>query len=123
MQYRIPSETHLKIKSRKTSLIHNIHVDNPIVLCVKFQNVWTTETDVMDERDFARYEFKITFGRISLIAQHHSCISVWPLPLGLTGLPTYIFLHILSINISEYVSDHDVVALHVKRAHKHLHDI
>ena len=39
------------------------------VHCAKFQTDWTIETDVMDERDFARIEFKMGFGRISYIAQ------------------------------------------------------
>ena len=40
------------------------------VLCAKFQTDWTIETDVTDERDFARFEFKMRFGRISYIAQY-----------------------------------------------------
>ena len=39
------------------------------VLCAKFQNYWATETNVMDERDFARFEFKISFECSSFIAQ------------------------------------------------------
>ena len=59
-----PSETHLKLNSRKISFIHNIRLNNPIglksctknisitaVFCVKFQNDWMTEIDNMDERD------------------------------------------------------------------------
>ena len=42
------------------------------VLCAKFQADWTIETDVMDERDFARFEFKMSFGRISYITQYPS---------------------------------------------------
>ena len=34
-----------------------------------FKTNWTTETDVMDERDFARFEFKMSFERMSHIAQ------------------------------------------------------
>ena len=30
------------------------------VLCAKFQNNWTAEMDIKDERDFARIEFKMT---------------------------------------------------------------
>ena len=40
------------------------------VLYTKLQIDWTSTTDVMDERDFARFEFKMSFGRISDIAQH-----------------------------------------------------
>ena len=35
------------------------------VLSAKFQTDWTIETDAMDEPDFARFEFKMNFGRIS----------------------------------------------------------
>ena len=40
------------------------------MLCAKFQNDWTTETNVMDERGFARFEFKTSFWQISHIAVH-----------------------------------------------------
>ena len=43
------------------------HSNAIAVLCAKFQNDLTTETGVMDERDFARFEFKMRFGRISYI--------------------------------------------------------
>ena len=79
MEY--PSEKHLKLKSRKISFVHNSHIEFPIilkfctehgsttaVLCAKFQNYWTIKTDVMDERDFTRFEFKMLFGQISHIA-------------------------------------------------------
>ena len=38
--------------------------------CTKqnFLNDWTTEWDVMDERDFARFQFKMSFGLISYFA-------------------------------------------------------
>ena len=35
------------------------------VLCAKFQNDWTNVTDVMGKRDFARFEFEMSFRRIS----------------------------------------------------------
>ena len=38
------------------------------MLCAKFQNEWTTVTDVMDERVFGRFEFKMRFGRVSSAA-------------------------------------------------------
>ena len=41
------------------------------VLCMKMK----TKTDVMDERDFTRFRFKMSFGRIYFIAQH-SCLLV-----------------------------------------------
>ena len=78
-----PSENHLQLISRKISFAHNIQVNILIVLqfciencsitavlCTKFQNVWTIETDVMDERVFARFEFMVSFGSGSYIVQH-----------------------------------------------------
>ena len=43
------------------------------VLCAKFQNDWTSETDVMGEWEFTRFEFKMSFRRISapLITKFH----------------------------------------------------
>ena len=65
-----PSETRLKLKSREISFAHNVLISCQIalkictghgsitaVLCVNFQNDLITETDVMDERDFTRFEF------------------------------------------------------------------
>ena len=40
------------------------------VLCAKFQTDWIIETDVMDQWDFTRFEFKTSFGQISYIAQY-----------------------------------------------------
>ena len=64
-------ETHLKLKSREISFVHNTRFNNPIVLkfgtdhgwitavlCAKFQNDWTTEAKVMDERGFARFALR-----------------------------------------------------------------
>ena len=49
------------------------------VLFAKFQTDWTIKTDVMDERDFARFKFMMSFGRISYIAQHPwVCVMAWP---------------------------------------------
>ena len=75
-----PSETHLKPKSREISFAHNLLCGYPIVitfctehgsdtavLCAKFQNDWTTETDVMNEWDFARFGSKGSFGQIFYI--------------------------------------------------------
>ena len=48
--------------------------------CAEFHNDWTTETDVMDERDFAQFEFSMSFGRISYMAQHpwfHGIFLCW----------------------------------------------
>ena len=38
------------------------------MLCAALYNDWATDTDVMDERDFARFEFKMGLGRIHYIA-------------------------------------------------------
>ena len=72
-----PSETHLKLKSREISFAHSLFIRYPIalefctaVLCAKFQNDWTTETNVMVERGFAGFEFKMSFGRIYYFTQH-----------------------------------------------------
>ena len=70
-----PPETRLKLLYHELSFVHNIQLDIPIVLkfcpelCEKYKNDWTTESNVMDERDFARFQIKISFGRISYIAQ------------------------------------------------------
>ena len=39
-----------------------------VVLCAKNQNDWIIDTDLMDERDFSRFEFKRSFGGISYTA-------------------------------------------------------
>ena len=66
-----PSKTHLWLKSREISFVQNIpfgseivmkicteHDSDTVVLCAHFQNDSTTATNVMDERDFARFEFR-----------------------------------------------------------------
>ena len=78
MEAVVISETHLKLKSREISLGHNLLFMCQIVLkfrtyhcsfvagfCTNYQNDLTTETDVLDERDFARFEFMMSFGRIT----------------------------------------------------------
>ena len=75
---RCPPENHFKPKSREISFAHNLllsylivlefcteHDSDTVVLCANFQNYWTSETNVLDERYFARFEFKTYFGRIS----------------------------------------------------------
>ena len=46
------------------------HGSTTVVAYAKFQNDSTRETDVMDARDFAKFESKMSFGQISYIAQH-----------------------------------------------------
>ena len=66
-------DTHHKPKSREISFAHNLSISYQIVLkfCTeygsdtavlraKFQNDWTRY--VMDERDFARFEIRMSFG-------------------------------------------------------------
>ena len=77
------SETHLKLKSCEVLFTYNVFISYPIVsnfcteynshtsvLCAKCRNDWTTEKDVMDERDFVIFEVKVSFGWKSYIAQH-----------------------------------------------------
>ena len=67
---RYPSETHLKLKSRKISFVHNIRFSCPFVLkfcreygsitavlCTKFQNDWIIKKYVMGKQDLTRFEF------------------------------------------------------------------
>ena len=44
------------------------------VLCANFQNDLTTDMDAKEERDCARFEFRMSFGRISLIATDPACV-------------------------------------------------
>ena len=81
----------VKAKPHEISIVHNLFLSYPIVLkfgtflsypivlkfgteystcsdiallCAKLQNDWTTETDVMDEQVFTRFEFEMSFRRI-----------------------------------------------------------
>ena len=47
------------------------HGSDTAVLCAKSQDDWIIEPDFMDERGFARFEFKVGFERISYIAQQY----------------------------------------------------
>ena len=40
------------------------------------QNDLITETDAIEKRDFARFEFKMSFERMPYIAQHSRCMSL-----------------------------------------------
>ena len=80
-----PYETHLnpQSQSHEIAFAHNWfpiyptfvlkfcteHGSITAVICAKSRNDGTTETDVMDDRDFARIEFKLLFGQMSYIAQ------------------------------------------------------
>ena len=76
-----PSESHLQFKYREISFVQNIHSSCQIVLkictehgndtvvfCGKFQNDFAAGHKVIDKRDFARFGFKVRFGRISFVA-------------------------------------------------------
>ena len=45
--------------------------------CAKFQTDWTIGKDVLDERDFATFEFKMSFRRIFYIAEGPSFSCKW----------------------------------------------
>ena len=77
-----PSETHLKLKTRNISLVHNIpfglhmflifcrdHVSITAVQCTTIQNGWVNMKKAMGKRDLAWFEFKIRFWHISYVAQ------------------------------------------------------
>ena len=86
-----PSETHLKLKSREISFVYNLlqRLNCFEILhrarqwycraLAKFQNDWRTETDVIDTRDFARFEFKMNFRRVSfiLLSGTHFTLDSW----------------------------------------------
>ena len=69
-----PSETRYKLKSREVSFARDLfgakHDSVTIVLCEKFQNDWITEADAMEKWELARFQFVMSFGWISYIAQH-----------------------------------------------------
>ena len=78
-----PSETHLKLKSRENSFVDIICFNCPIALLIctekgsdtamfyaKFQDDGMIDSDVMDQRDFARFEFKMSFARVSYILRN-----------------------------------------------------
>ena len=46
---------------------------NIVVFCAKFPNDWATKIDDMDERDFARFQFKIRFRGTSDIVTVPEC--------------------------------------------------
>ena len=70
-----PSDINLQLKSPENSIVHHTRVNNTFiskiytehgnitaVLCGKFQNDWKNATDVIDERDFTRFEFRVLWG-------------------------------------------------------------
>ena len=76
---------HISIKSSMKIVLRS-QIDNKSSLYImillwlweKLQNDWTTETDVMDKQNFARVEFKMSFGWISYITRHPWCWSGAP---------------------------------------------
>ena len=55
---------------RRQRAHYDVTVMITVMLCVKFQNDWMIEKEIVGKRDFARFAFKMSFGRISYIAQH-----------------------------------------------------
>ena len=62
-----PGRCHNMGNPSETYLIPNFP-SYAVVLCAKYQNDWATEIDAMDERDFARFEFKMSSVGKSCIA-------------------------------------------------------
>ena len=73
----------IRSQTRKISFVRHISFRCPVVLkfCIeygnitavlgaKFLNDWATNDRVMSKRDFTRFGFKMSFGRISYIAHH-----------------------------------------------------
>ena len=76
-----PSEMHHKLKYREALFAHNLFCSCPIILkfctkhgsdtamlCVKFLNDWSTETDVIDKQVCTKFELKMNLKRLSDIA-------------------------------------------------------
>ena len=68
------------------------HSSNTAVFCAKFQNNLTTEVDIVDKRDFERFEFKISFSygnnpqgpiSVDLIAHFWSIASIHQVIIGI----------------------------------------
>ena len=70
----------LNLKSREISFFHKTflhcsitlifcteHGSYTAVICAKYQSDWTTIGDFMDERDFARFQFKTDSDRLGFI--------------------------------------------------------
>ena len=57
------------------------HGSDTAMLCAKFQNDWGTEMDVMDEQDFVRFDFEMSFRGLSYILQQSPgrILSSWAL--------------------------------------------
>ena len=99
--------------------MYNIRFNYPIVLklniitavlCAKFQDDCTSALDVKGERDFARFEFKMSFGRISYIAQHLRRIYedfIQPVIKDVNGLEdrknAMSFLHLIGLSASPHI--------------------
>ena len=53
-----PFAHNLFIKYPIVFVFYTEHHSDTVVLSAKFQNDWTTETGIMDERDFVRFEIR-----------------------------------------------------------------
>ena len=76
-----PSESFFNFKSGKVSCAHHLLRSNEVILrfgvehnsdiavhCATFQTDKATEMGVMNEKIFARFDFKVSFGWISCVA-------------------------------------------------------
>ena len=76
-----PSESFFNFKSGKVSFAHHLLRSNEVILrfgvehnsdiavhCATFQTDKATEMGVMNEKYFARFDFKVSFGWISCVA-------------------------------------------------------
>ena len=87
---------HLKLKSREISFGHKISFSyrivlkyctehGSIVLCTNFQNIWTTETDVMGERDFGALNI---LGATTRFTCHYNDVIMGAMASQITSLKT-----------------------------------
>ena len=65
----------------------------------KFENDWTTEKNIMDEREFPRFEFKMGFGRI-----HNNDVIMSAMASKITSLRTFTQPFIQAQNKKKYQS-------------------
>ena len=71
-----PPSTHTKIKFCEISFVHTIHCSCQVLsklcteeICVMFQMYVTTRRNIIGKRDFAKFDFKMSFGGVHCIAR------------------------------------------------------
>ena len=103
---QLSSETHLKLKSHQilnSNLAHNLylicqialkfyrgHSCNTAVFCAKFQSDLVIERNVMDELDFKKFDFKMSFGRICSRVDSRVASSQWETSLQSNAVPHWL---------------------------------